>query len=76
VIFNPIPTAAAAQINIKNGMPTLYGRANKHTGVYVPAINTKTMAWSICCIVFCERIDLVNRWYEAEVEYNASSDNA
>jgi hypothetical protein len=34
------------------------------------------MAWSTCCIVFCERIDLVNRWYEAEVEYNASSDNA
>jgi len=24
----------------KNGIPTVRGKANKHTGVYVPAINT------------------------------------
>jgi hypothetical protein len=39
-ILSPMPTAAAAQIASKKGTPTVRGKANRHTGVYEPAMST------------------------------------
>ena len=45
--FTAIPTIAMPHARDKSGIPTFGSSATRHIGVYVPAISTKIIIWSI-----------------------------